>query len=240
MMPWHPESLLRRLAIVLTIVAMEGCATAPANPSDPWEGANRKVFAFNESLDAHVMKPVAEGYVKVTPSAVRAGVGNFFGNIADAWTSVNQVLQGKLGEGISDAGRVVVNTTFGLFGVFDVATGLGVEKHQEDLGQTLAVWGLPPGPYLVLPFIGPSTARDGPAHIADTIWYAGLIADPSAYWSTWGTDKVNSRAEIMPAEKVLDEAALDRYAFIRDAWLQHRRSQIYDGNPPHADDGEER
>jgi phospholipid-binding lipoprotein MlaA len=223
--------LARWTSIALAIAVMQGCATVPDNP-DPWEATNRKIFAFNESVDAHVVKPVAEGYVKVTPSAVRTGVANFFGNIADAWTSMNQILQGKPQEAVSDAGRVLVDTTAGLLGFLDVATPLGLEKHDEDLGQTLAVWGVPSGPYLVLPFLGPSTARDGPARVLDGGWYAGLVGDASAYWTLWGTDKMSSRAEVMPAEKVIDEAAIDKYAFIRDGWSQRRRNHVYDGNPP--------
>ena len=225
--------MARILALVLVPLALQGCATT-GNPADPWEGFNRPAFAFNDALDRHVLKPVAQGYAKVAPPVVRTGVNNFFGNIADAWTSVNQLLQGKPREAISDAGRVLLNTTMGLLGVIDVASAVGVEKHEEDFGQTLAVWGVPSGPYLVLPFLGPSSARDAPALVVNPAWwkYKDAIDSERLYWATLGLDTVRLRANLLPAEAVLDEAAIDKYAFIRDAWVQRRRSQVYDGNPP--------
>jgi len=224
---------IRALLAAVVAALAQGCASAPGT-DDPWEGFNRKAFAFNESLDRHVMKPVARGYVAATPSFVRTGVNNFFGNLADAWTSVNQFLQGKPREAISDAERVIVNSTFGALGLWDVASRLGIEKHEEDFGQTLGVWGVPAGPYLVLPFFGPSDLRDGPSRFADPSWwyYPDVVDREPLYWTAGMLDAVRTRANLLPAEKVLDEAALDKYAFIRDAWRQHRRSQVYDGNPP--------
>ena len=180
------------------------------------------------------MKPVARGYVTVTPSFVRTGVSNFFGNIADVWTGVNQVLQGKPHEGINDLGRVMVNATLGMLGLWDVASELGVEKHDEDFGQTLGVWGVPSGPYLVLPFFGPSSARDGPALFVNPAWsgYKDAFSSEPAYWATLGLDAVRIRANLLPAERVVEEAAVDKYAFIRDAWRQRRRSHVHDGTPP--------
>jgi phospholipid-binding lipoprotein MlaA len=226
--------MARALPIVLAAVALQGCATTATNPADPWEGFNRGVFAFNDSVDRHVVKPVAQGYVKVTPSFVRTGIGNFFGNLKDAWTSVNQLLQGKPREAILDAGRVMLNTTLGVAGFIDVATIAGCEKHEEDFGQTLAVWGVPSGPYLVLPLFGPSSARDGPAKVVDPTWWAykDAVNNEPVYWATLTLDAVHTRASLLSAEKVLDEAALDKYSFVRDAWRQRRRSQVYDGNPP--------
>jgi phospholipid-binding lipoprotein MlaA len=225
---------IRGLLFLFIAALVQGCATAGHSDGDPWEGFNRGTFAFNESLDKHVMRPVAQGYVKVTPSFVREGVNNFFGNIADAWTGVNQLLQGKPREAISDMGRVIVNSTMGVLGLWDIASELGVEKHEEDFGQTLAVWGVPSGPYLVLPFFGPSSARDGPALAVNPLWSSGKDAFSSepAYWATLGLDALHIRANLLPADKVLEEAAFDKYAFIRDAWRQRRRSQVYDGNPP--------
>lgn len=225
--------MIRNFILVLVAVLIEGCATTPGNP-DPWEGFNRGAFAFNESLDKHVMKPVAQGYVNVTPSFVRTAVNNFFGNLGDAWTSVNQFLQGKPNEGASDAGRFIINSTVGLFGLIDIATPVGIEKHEEDFGQTLGVWGMPSGPYLVLPFFGPSTARDAPAKAVDPTWwyYKDAVEPESAYWGGVALDAVRTRANLLPADKTLEEAAIDKYTFIRDAWLQRRRSQVYDGNPP--------
>lgn len=224
----------RMSLIVLVVALVQGCAATGHADGDPWEGFNRGTFAFNDSLDRHVLKPVAQGYVNVTPSFVREGVSNFFGNIADAWTGVNQLLQGKPREAISDVGRVIMNTTLGVLGLWDVASAAGVDKHQEDFGQTLGVWGVPSGPYLVLPFFGPSSARDAPAMFVNPAWstYKDAFSSEPAYWATIGLDAVQIRANLLPADKILEEAAVDKYAFIRDAWLQRRRSQIYDGKPP--------
>jgi phospholipid-binding lipoprotein MlaA len=221
------------LALIVTLL-VSGCATTGANdPKDPWEGFNRKSFAFNEGLDRAVLKPVARGYVYVMPEFAQEGVNNFFGNLEDIGTSLNNVLQGKPKHAMSDAMRFLVNTVFGVFGLWDVATPFGLEKHYEDFGQTLGVWGVKSGPYLVLPFLGPSSARDAPAKAVDPAWaYSRAIDQSSVYWSVWATDKIRTRAGLLPSEKVLDEAALDRYSFIRDAWLQRRQSMVYDGSPP--------
>jgi|SRR4051812_3430395 phospholipid-binding lipoprotein MlaA len=215
-----------------TLVA--GCATTgERDPKDPWEGFNRGVFSFNEGLDRAVLKPVATGYQKVVPGFAREGVTNFYANLEDVGTSLNNFLQGKPKEGASDAGRVIVNTLLGVLGLWDVATPMGLEKHYEDFGQTLGVWGVGPGPYLVLPLLGPSTARDGPAKVVDPAWYWPIaLENDRLYWSLWALDKVNQRSILFQSEKVLDEAALDRYSFIRDAWWQRRQNQVYDGNPP--------
>jgi phospholipid-binding lipoprotein MlaA len=169
----------------------------------------------------------------VVPGPVREGVSNFYANLEDVGTSLNNILQGKMVEGINDAGRIVVNSIFGVFGLWDVATPLGLEKHNEDFGQTLGWWGVGSGPYFVIPFLGPSTLRDAPAKVVDPAWYwPRLIDNDRLYWTFWGLDKVQLRASLLQAEGVIDQAALDRYSFIRDAWLQRRRSQVYDGNPP--------
>ena len=222
------------LALLAAAAFLSGCATTGETTArDPWEGFNRKSFAFNEKLDAAVLKPVAQGYQRVVPGFAREGVNNFYENLEDIGTSLNNFLQGKPGRGLSDAGRFVVNTVFGVFGLWDVATPLGLEKHYEDFGQTLAVWGVNSGPYLVIPLLGPSTLRDGVAKPVDPSWYYSEAFDPERwYWAFWTLDKVRVRAALLQSEKVLDEAALDKYTFIRDAWVQRRRSQVYDGNPP--------
>ena len=227
-------ALARLLVPCIAAAILAGCATTgETNPRDPWEGMNRKTFAFNDALDQAVLKPVATGYQKVVPSFARQGVNNFFDNLDDIGTTLNNLLQGKPKEAVSDAGRFVVNTVFGVFGLWDVATPMGLEKHYEDFGQTLGWWGVDSGPYLVLPLLGPSTARDAPARIVDPSWYYNNAIDPnSLYWSIWGLDKVRTRANLLQSESVLDQAALDKYSFIRDAWLQRRRSQVFDGNPP--------
>jgi phospholipid-binding lipoprotein MlaA len=228
----------RLAALLLGVSILAGCATTADKP-DPWEGFNRKTFAFNEKLDEAVLKPVATGYVKVVPGFAREGVTNFFSNLEDVGTSLNNFLQGKPGEGVSDVGRFVVNSVFGVLGLWDVATPMGLEKHYEDFGQTLGVWGVDSGPYLVLPLLGPSSARDAPAKVVDPSWYYPIALDNDRiYWSLWTLDKIRTRADLLQAGSVLDQAALDKYTFIRDAWLQRRRSQVYDGNPPRPKEDE--
>ena len=231
---------MRFIAAIFLAWLLAGCATTGAgDPKDPWEGFNRGVFSFNEGLDKAVLKPVATGYQKVVPGFAREGVTNFYANLEDVGTSLNNLLQGKFKESASDAGRVVVNTLLGVLGLWDVASPMGLEKHYEDFGQTLGVWGVPPGPYLVIPLLGPSTARDGPAKIVDPAWYWPIALDNDRlYWSLWVLDKVNQRQILLTSEKVLDEAALDRYSFIRDAWWQRRQNQVYDGNPPRPKEDE--
>jgi phospholipid-binding lipoprotein MlaA len=231
---------MRLLLAFLAVLALSGCATTGGDPRDPWEPLNRKTHALNDAFDRAIAKPVAEGYQKITPAFAREGVNNFYSNFEDIGTSLNNVLQGKFKEGANDAGRVVVNTVFGVLGLWDVATPLGLEKHDEDFGQTLGWWGMPSGPYFVIPFLGPSTARDAPARFVDPQWYVGYRLDEvgrnSLYWSLWGLDKVRTRANLLRAGTVLEEAALDKYTFIRDAWLQRRQNQVYDGNPPREKD----
>ena len=226
---------MRFIAALLLAWAASGCTamTDRADAYDPWEGLNRKTFAFNDAFDRAIFKPVAQGYQKVTPAFAREGVNNFFGNLEDVGTAVNNFLQGKASEAISDTGRVVVNTVLGVFGLWDVATPMGLEKHDEDFGQTLGWWGVAPGPYFVIPFLGPSTARDAPARVVSPEWYwPRLINNDTVYWSAWTFDKVRARANLLQAEGAINAAAIDRYTFIRDAWWQRRRNQVYDGNPP--------
>jgi phospholipid-binding lipoprotein MlaA len=230
----NPMSFLRPIAALLLALAAAGCATTgDTTNKDPWEGFNRGAYAFNDAVDKAVLKPLATGYTKVVPAPAREGVNNFFDNLEDIMTGLNNILQGKVKDGASDWGRFVVNSVFGVFGLWDVATPLGLEKHNEDFGQTLAVWGVNSGPYLILPLLGPSSLRDAPARLADISWYYSKYVDPEGlYWTLWGLDKVRARANLFQAESVLDQAALDRYSFVRDAWVQRRRSMVYDGNPP--------
>jgi phospholipid-binding lipoprotein MlaA len=226
---------MRILVALLLAFLASGCTamTDRAEAYDPWEGMNRKTFAFNDALDRAVLKPVAQGYERVTPGFVREGVNNFYGNLEDVGTGLNNFLQGKFGDGLSDTGRVVVNSVFGVFGLWDVATPLGLEKHDEDFGQTLGAWGVAPGPYFVIPLLGPSTVRDAPAKAVDPSWYYSSVIDNNTlYWTWWGLDKVRTRANLLKAESVLDQAAIDKYTFIRDAWWQRRRNAVYDGSPP--------
>jgi phospholipid-binding lipoprotein MlaA len=231
---------MRLLLALLAALTLSACATTGGDPRDPWEGLNRKTYAFNDALDKAVLKPIAQGYQKVTPAFAQEGVNNFYSNLEDVGTALNNIAQGKLKEGASDAARFVVNSVIGVLGLWDVATPMGFEKHDEDFGQTLGWWGVPPGPYLVLPLLGPSTARDAPARAVDPSWYYyGRLDDTGrdrVHWSLFGLDKVRTRANLLKAEGILDEAALDKYTFLRDAWLQRRRNQVFDGNAPKEKD----
>lgn len=210
---------------------------ADENPRDPYEGFNRPMFAVNEVIDKYAAKPVAQVYDNVAPLPVKASVGNFFGNAGDLWIGVNSALQGKFTDAGIDIGRLLINSTVGIFGLFDVASELGLEKHDEDFGQTLAVWGVGGGGYLFWPVLGSSNVRD-------TVGFAvGTYADPVMYVrpvsvrnSMAALRFVDIRASLLPADKVVEEAALDKYAYIRDAYLQRRRNQIFDGRPPRLDD----
>lgn len=231
-----------RLALAVALTAgMTGCASTANNPKDPLEGFNRAMFSFNEGLDKAVIKPVAKGYDYAVPQPVQTGVGNFFGNIADVFIAVNNLLQGKPGEAASDAGRFLINTTVGILGVFDVATHAGLEKHDEDFGQTFGRWGVGGGAYVVWPFIGSRTVRDTVGYAVDaTVDPVWNVDNVPARNSLVALRLVDTRASLLPAEKVIDEAALDKYSYMRDAYLQRRKSLIHDGNPPRdEDDGEE-
>jgi phospholipid-binding lipoprotein MlaA len=223
------------LAVAMTGL-LGGCATS-GNAKDPIEGFNRAVYAFNEGLDTAIVRPVAVGYETVMPSPVRTGVSNFFGNVADVFIAVNNLLQGKVPEAASDAGRFLVNTTVGILGLFDVATEIGLEKHNEDFGQTFGRWGVGPGAYVVIPFFGPRDVRDTVGLVLD------VKADPIANIGHVPTRNtllvvriVSDRANLLPADKVIEEAALDKYTYVRDAYLQRRRSLVYDGNAPREAD----
>ncbi|MBI5751780.1 MAG: VacJ family lipoprotein [Hydrogenophilales bacterium] len=225
-------SLLPKFALLGIVFALTGCATN-GDPRDPLEPLNRGIYQFNDTVDEAVMKPVAKGYKAVLPNPVRTGVGNFFSNIDDALIAVNNLLQFKFSQAASDVARLIANTTFGIGGLFDVATGFGLEKHNEDFGQTLGYWGIGDGPFLMLPFLGPSNLRDTVGLAAyyqlDPVWNLSHVPTRN----TFGTLRVfDRRARLLDAEKVLDEAALDPYTFLRDAYIQQRRSLIYDGNPP--------
>lgn len=227
----------RILTALLISLVLSACASTGTNPVDPWEGVNRKVFAANDALDTYALKPVAKGYQAAVPLPARTQVSNFFGNIEDIWIGTNNLLQGKGRAGLSDFGRFAVNSTFGILGFFDVATEVGLEKHEEDFGQTLAVWGVGDGPFVMLPLFGPSTLRDTAARLPDT------FADAVRYVpsiplrnSLTGTRAVNTRSQLLGADDALDQAALDKYGYLRDFYLKRRRNQIFDGHPPREDD----
>lgn len=223
----------RALAVLLLVASLgglAGCASVPnPNPRDPWEGFNRGSYRFNEGLDRVVLKPVATLYRDKVPPLVRTGVSNFFGNINDAWSAVNALLQFHLQDAEENLARFQLNTMFGLFGIFDIASDVNIERHTEDFGQTLGRWGVPAGPYLVLPFLGPSTVRDAAALPVDYHFDLVRQLDSSTARDVlWGVRTVDKRANLLRVGNVLEEAALDKYSFTRDAYLQRRRAQIDD------------
>ena len=230
-------NLLKRLGIVVLLAgSIAGCATTSQNPRDPLEPINRAIFGFNEGLDDAIIKPVAEGYRAVMPGLLRTGVTNFFANVEDVWIALNNLLQGKVEEGLGDVMRVAINTSFGLFGVIDVASDAGLEKHNEDLGQTLGRWGFNSGPYLVLPFFGPSSIRDGIGWMFDSSVDPVVNIDHVPTRNTTYVVRVTDRrANLLDASQLLEEAAIDKYTFTRESYLQRRRSQVYDGSPPRDD-----
>lgn len=229
---WLVSSL--RVIGILAGVALTGCATVTnPDPRDPWESWNRGVYGFNDAVDTAILQPVATGYQKVTPTVVQRGVGNFFGNLTDMWSVVNNALALRPRETGDSIGRVMLNTTVGLLGFIDVASDLGIERHTADFGLTLARWGVGSGPYVMLPLLGPSTLRDTAGLPVDN-WGnpVNQITDEQSRNAATVLKVVDTRARLLGASKVLDGAALDRYTFLRDAYLQRRRNQVYDGNPP--------
>ncbi len=230
---------LIKILMVMSIALVAGCATTQQSERvakvDPFESINRAVFTFNENADEYVIKPAAEAYRFVLPDFVRTGVTNFFSNIGDVFVAANNLLQGKPADAASDFGRFLVNSTIGILGLFDVATDAGLEKNREDFGQTLGVWGVPSGPYVVLPFFGPSSVRDTAGFVVDLktdfILNSNHLNSDQKLGSTV-LRVVNYRANLLDASQLLDDAAFDKYSFLRDSYLQRRRSQVYDGDPP--------
>lgn len=233
---WRGMKAKAMLAAMLLSVA--GSGMADEGLRDPYEGFNRSMFSVNEVIDTYAAKPVAKVYEEATPLPLKVGVGNFFGNVGDLWVGINSALQGKFSDAGLDLARLAINSTIGIFGLFDVATELGLEKHDEDFGQTLAVWGVDDGGYVFLPLIGPRSLRDTAGWAVDF-----FAADPVGYVRPYGVRNsgavlrfVDVRASLLPTDKLVEEAALDKYAYVRDAYLQRRRNQIYDGRPPRLDD----
>ncbi len=224
---------LRAAALALALLAATGCATQATDPRDPFEGYNRAMTSVNDTVDEALLKPVARAYKAVAPDPLRGMVRNFFANLGDVFIGVNNVLQGKFLDGWTDWARFGFNTVFGVLGINDVASEMGLEKHNEDFGQTLGRWGAGDGAYLVLPFFGPSTLRDAGGLVLD------VTVDPVSRHRPVDERNVatavritSQRADLLEAGRLLDEAAFDRYVFLRDAYLQRRRSLVYDGSPP--------
>lgn len=215
-------------AALVAIATLSGCATN--NPRDPLEPYNRAMFKVNDTIDQAALKPAATAYKKVLPSFVQTGVSNFFGNLSDIWTGANNLMQGKGEQGMSDWTRVALNSTFGIGGLFDIASEAGLKKHNEDFGQTLGYWGMPSGPYLMLPLLGPSTVRDTAGLPVDMAANGWSYVDPVSTRNIGTAVRVvDARANLLDASNLLEGAALDRYEFIRDGFLQRRQSQVFDG-----------
>lgn len=236
-----PHARMRALLIsgLMFLTLLNGCAST-GNARDPLEPINRAIYHFNDGVDKALLKPVAEVYREVLPQFVRTGVGNFFSNINDVLIALNNLLQGKVLDAASDVGRVAINTTVGVLGVLDLATEVGLEKHDEDFGQTLGRWGMGDGPYLVLPIFGPSNLRDTFGRVVDYRTDPLTYVDPSRDRNQlWLARMINRRAELLDTSKILETAALDPYEFLRDAYLQRRRNLVYDGSPPPEKDDDE-
>jgi phospholipid-binding lipoprotein MlaA len=222
------------LALLAGVLALQGCATVQtADARDPWESMNRSVYQFNDVVDTVAIKPAAELYVKVLPSFVRTGVGNFLGNLGDVWSMANSALQLKGQATVETFMRINVNTFLGLGGLLDVATEMRLEKRKEDFGQTLGYWGVKPGPYVVLPLLGPSTLRDTLALPLDMQGDASRqFSDEATRNALTVTRVLHIRSGLLQTVDVVKAASLDPYSFVRDGFLQKRRNDIYDGNPP--------
>jgi len=221
--------LVRPLSGLLLALSLAACAAGP-DPRDPFEPFNRKVSDFNEAVDEAVLKPVATGYRDAVPALVRTGVSNFFGNLGDVWSTVNNALQLKPQQAAESWLRVGVNTVFGMGGVLDVASELRIERHREDFGQTLGRWGVGPGPYVVLPLLGPSTLRDTAALPVDAWGDPVRTVNPaSAETGLYVLRAVDTRAKLLRATSMLESVALDKYTFTRDAYLQRRRVEVLNG-----------
>jgi phospholipid-binding lipoprotein MlaA len=233
---------VKRSFLFLVLAFLAGCATTgDGDPRDPFEPLNRRIYRFNEVVDEAVAKPVATAYREYLHEEIRGRVRNFFANIGDLWIGANDFLQGKFYDGFEDWMRFAFNSTIGIFGLHDVASDMGIEKRNEDFGQTLGRWGAPPGPYLVLPILSSSTVRDGAGLVLD--YYVDPVSDFRPIRvrnSSIVLRGVNTRADLLDASRILEQAALDKYVFQRDAYLQRRRSLVYDGRAPREREPEDK
>ncbi len=238
----HNKKIKTFLICLLLLPLLSGCATTPENPDDPWEDWNRGTHEFNEDFDDAIMKPLATGYLFSTPESLDRGITNFFSNIDDISVSINNFLQFKFLLAGMDLSRFLINTTAGIGGFVDVASMIDLPKHNEDFEQTLGVWGVPSGPYLVLPLWGSSSPRGVAGLIGDALMdplnytlFAGFAASAASTVADV-VDVTDKRAGFMTTEKIVDEAAINRYDFVKSSYLQHREYEIYDGNVPEDDD----
>jgi phospholipid-binding lipoprotein MlaA len=237
------KTTARKILACLCLMLLGGCATLPPgtqrSPRDPWERMNRTTYKFNDKIDKAVLRPVARTYHRVTPQFMQTGFRNFMSNLSYPVTMVNDLLQGQFRPFLNDTGRLIVNTTLGIGGLFDAATVAGLDKNDRDFGQTLGKWGLKSGPYVVLPFLGPSDVRDTVGKAGDT------VSDPRFYiknkwwsWGLWGAGAIDARAQLLPADAALD-SAYDPYAFMRNVYLQHRDFKVNGGQSTQQQDEQE-
>jgi phospholipid-binding lipoprotein MlaA len=224
--------LPRAIGALAVVLALGGCAATPSKV-DPLEPMNRALYEVHDVVDTAVVKPIAQVYVAVLPQFMRTGIANVFNNIEDVFSAVNGMLQGKLDKAGNDMGRVLTNTLFGIGGLFDVASEAGIERGSEDFGQTFGFWGFPQGPYLFVPLFGPTTVRDGSGVLVRiAVGPVGFLPDVAVRNSLYGVGYVDLRAQALTTGELVDTAALDRYLFIRNAYLQRRRYLLFDGKPP--------
>jgi phospholipid-binding lipoprotein MlaA len=229
------NKVVHAIAALSLPVMFAGCATTgDMDPRDPFESMNRKIYAFNEAVDAAALKPLAKGYRAITPTPVQTGVRNAFSNLDDVGEFANNLLQFKVQAAASDLMRIAVNSTFGFFGLLDIASEMRLQKHNEDFGQTLGRWGVKSGPYIVLPILGPSSVRDGAGLAVDTSYFdpVGYIEHIPSRNQTLAGRLIARRADLLDAVNVLEQAALDKYEFTRDFYLDRRQGLVYDGHPP--------
>ncbi|RLJ16839.1 ABC transporter [bacterium endosymbiont of Escarpia laminata] len=227
------------LLLPLIVLGLSACASVPEGTehnADPLEGMNRSINRFNTDFDNTIAKPVAKGYQAITPDPLDRGFTNFFHNLADINSAANNLFQLKPGRAITDVGRLCVNTTVGLLGFIDVASDIGIPEYKEDLGQTLGYWGYEESTYIMLPMLGPSTVRDFIGKTGDVFMNPIYYTSEGIYWTLLVFRYVDLRADLLRASKVVEEAAIDPYAFVRESYLQKRRFDIYDGDPPMEDD----
>ena len=234
----RPVPPFRRIALALACgsALLAGCAAAPTR-EDPFEPWNRAMYEVHQVVDGNLIKPVAEAYVKYTPEPIRTGISNFGGNIDDLFTGINNLLEGRKDQAGDDFGRVLLNSTFGMLGIFDLASMMGINKDKKDFGITFGKWGIPQGPYLFVPLWGPTTVRDGTGTLLRIfIGPVGYIPDVPLRNSIYGVGYLDLRAQALSAESVIETAAIDRYRFLRNAYLKNRRYQVYEGKPPPEED----
>jgi phospholipid-binding lipoprotein MlaA len=230
------KKLMPQLGCLVLLASLGGCATTAKDPQDPWEGWNRGTQQFNDNLDTYAMKPVAKGYQWIMPSFADRGVTNFFSNIKDIGVTINDLLQFKISQTGQDGARFIVNSIAGIGGLVDVADMIDLPKHNEDFDQTMGVWGVPTGPYLVLPFFGPSSPRGVGGLIGDAAMNPISYLDSGVITSSlFGLNAIDLRADNLSAEKIASEASFDRYSFFKSAYLQQREYLVHDGNLPEGE-----